>query len=52
MMGQLYNQSKIDNLEQLMLYHISRWVEAASMKSTGFDVVPACRALEADIMCE
>lgn len=51
MMGQLYNQSKVDNLEQLMLHHISLWLDGANIKSNGFDVVPACRALEADIMC-
>ncbi|KAF3762830.1 cytochrome P450, partial [Cryphonectria parasitica EP155] len=52
MMGQLYNKSKIDKLQELMQLHIARWLEAARRRPSGFDVVPACRALEADIISD
>ena len=51
-MGQLFNRSKMDNLEELMVQHISEFIAAVKQKGRAFDLMPACRALEADIICE
>lgn len=51
-MGQLFNLSKMDNLRELMLQQVDGFVRA--LKQGGHrpvDLVPACRALEADIVC-
>lgn len=50
-MGQLFNRSKIQNLEALMLGHIREFVAALERKRGPLDAGSACRALEADIMC-
>lgn len=52
-MGQLYNRSKMDNLHDLMLQTVTSFVEALKLH-TGSDVelVTACRALEADVICK
>lgn len=34
-----------------MLYHVNAFVEAMGHKRGAIDVGPACRALEADIIC-
>ncbi|KAK0609856.1 Cytochrome P450 monooxygenase yanH, partial [Lasiodiplodia hormozganensis] len=51
LMGQLFNLSKMDNLRELMLQQVDGFVRA--LKQGGHrpvDLVPACRALEADIV--
>ncbi|KAK1716874.1 uncharacterized protein BDZ83DRAFT_722671 [Colletotrichum acutatum] len=51
-LGQLFSRSNIEKLEGLMLHHIEEFISAVGKRSTSFDVGPACRALEADIICE
>ena len=51
-MGQLYNRSKMDNLEELMVQHVEQLVGAIKHTTGSFDIMPACRALEADIICK
>lgn len=51
LMGQLFNRSKMDNLEELMVRHVEELVGAVKHTTGSFDVMPACRALEADIIC-
>lgn len=51
MMGQLYNRSKMPNLESLMCRHISEFIKTIGSREGPFDVAVACRALEADIIC-
>lgn len=34
-----------------MLHHINSFVEAMGQKRGAIDIGPACRALEADIIC-
>ena len=51
-MGQLFNQSKIGALEGMMTQNISTFVRALEQQiSQPIEVVRACRALEADIVC-
>ncbi|KAI1076101.1 benzoate 4-monooxygenase cytochrome p450 [Whalleya microplaca] len=53
LMGQLFNRSKMDNLEGLMLHHINQWVAAIAKKTDMVvDLAAACRALEADIISD
>ncbi|GME25436.1 Benzoate 4-monooxygenase cytochrome p450 [Neofusicoccum parvum] len=53
LMGQLFNLSKMDNLRELMLQQVNGLVHALRVKrNQAIDLVPACRALEADIVCE
>ncbi|KAK7457688.1 cytochrome P450 [Colletotrichum acutatum] len=51
-LGQLFSRSNIEKLEGLMLHHIEEFISAVGKRSTSFDVGPACRALEADIISE
>ncbi|KAK6225498.1 benzoate 4-monooxygenase cytochrome p450 [Colletotrichum tabaci] len=51
-LGQLFSRSKIGNLEGLMLHHVNEFVRAVGQQQRPFDVGPACRALEADIISE
>lgn len=51
-MGQLFNLSKMDNLRELMLEQVNHFVRALTHgRHQPVDLVPACRALEADIVC-
>ncbi|KAL1614228.1 hypothetical protein SLS56_012160 [Neofusicoccum ribis] len=51
LMGQLFNLSQMDNLRELMLQQVNGLVHALRMKrNQAIDLVPACRALEADIV--
>lgn len=50
-LGQLFSRSNIAKLEGLMLHHINAFVDAIGHKDGPIDVGPACRALEADIIC-
>ncbi|PMD40842.1 benzoate 4-monooxygenase cytochrome p450 [Hyaloscypha variabilis F] len=51
LMGQLFNQSKMNALEGMMTQHISAFVHALEQRiSQPIEVVRACRALEADIV--
>ncbi|KAH8658163.1 benzoate 4-monooxygenase cytochrome p450 [Xylariales sp. PMI_506] len=53
LMGQLFNRSKMHLLEGLMLDHAERFAAAVGQLSAdGLDLVPACRALEADIISD
>lgn len=53
LMGQLFNLSKMDNLRELMLQQVNGLVHALRVKrNQEIDLVPACRALEADIVCK
>lgn len=52
-MGQLFNRGKIDNLNGLMLDQIRDFITAIrSRHIQSLNLVPACRALEADIVCK
>lgn len=51
-MGQLFNRSQMHKLEGLMLHHISTFVRAIAGLKGQVDLTPACRALEADIICK
>lgn len=50
-LGQLFSRTNIAKLEGLMLHHINAFVDAVGQKRGPIDVGPACRALEADIIC-
>lgn len=50
-LGQLFSRTNITKLEGLMLHHINAFVDAVGQKHGSIDVGPACRALEADIIC-
>lgn len=50
-LGQLFSRTNIAKLEGLMLHHINAFVDAVGQKHGPIDVGPACRALEADIIC-
>ncbi|KAF4309936.1 cytochrome p450 [Botryosphaeria dothidea] len=51
LMGQLFNLSKMDNLRELMLEQVNHFVRALTHgRHQPVDLVPACRALEADIV--
>ncbi|KAK1459942.1 cytochrome P450 [Colletotrichum melonis] len=51
-LGQLFSRSNIEKLEGLMLHHIDNFVSAVERRSVSFDIGPACRALEADIISD
>lgn len=51
LMGQLFNRSQMHKLEGLMLQHIDNFVRIATLTKNEVNLMPACRALEADIMC-
>ncbi|CCD50025.1 hypothetical protein BofuT4_P092970.1 [Botrytis cinerea T4] len=51
LMGQLFNRSQMHKLEGLMLHHIEGFVQNIASSRDGVDLLPVCRALEADIMC-
>ncbi|KAH7031818.1 benzoate 4-monooxygenase cytochrome p450 [Macrophomina phaseolina] len=51
LMGQLFNLSKMDNLTELMLEQVTCFVDALKQgRYQAVDLIPACRALEADIV--
>lgn len=50
-MGQLFNRSQMHKLEGLMLHHIDEFVKAIMLTKDRVDLMPACRSLEADIIC-
>ncbi|EKG17548.1 UcrQ [Macrophomina phaseolina MS6] len=51
LMGQLFNLSKMDNLTELMLEQVNCFVDALKQgRYQAVDLIPACRALEADIV--
>ncbi len=54
LMGQLYNRSRMDNLHGLMNQVIGDFIRTLKQgfQHKPIDCTPACRALEADIMCE
>lgn len=52
-MGQVYNRSKMDNVHDLMLEEVQNFVSVLQAKAgTCVELVTACRALEADIICK
>lgn len=51
-MGQLYSRSKISDLKGLMRKHVAHWIECISPQRSAIDLMSACRALEADIVCK
>lgn len=51
-MGQLFNRSKMEHLEGLMAQQVAELVAAIKQRNRAFDLMPACRALEADIICK
>ncbi|KAK8903396.1 hypothetical protein QC760_007873 [Botrytis cinerea] len=52
LMGQLFNRSQMHKLEGLMLHHIEGFVQNIASSRDGVDLLPVCRALEADIMSD
>lgn len=53
-MGVLFNRSRVPSLIPMMLDQISRFNDLlANLYQKGpIDLVPTCRALEADVVCE
>ena len=52
-MGVLFNRSKVPILTQMMVEEISRFNTLLGNLSQGsLDLIPTCRALEADIVCK
>lgn len=52
-MGVLFNRSRVPLLTQMMLEEISNFEKLLAKLSQGkVNLVPTCRALEADIVCE
>lgn len=52
-MGQLFNLSKIGALEGLMVENVTAFIQALHQKlPRQVEVITACRALEADIVCK
>lgn len=52
-MGVLFNRSKVPLLTQMMLEELSNFQNLLAKLSRGaVDLVPTCRALEADIVCK
>ena len=51
-MGRLYTRSRIVLLENLMLRQVGRWCDIMRNQRHVHDLSWACRALEADIVCE
>ena len=49
-MARVYGKSKIGGIEELLGRHTEAWV-ASDRWAGSVDLVTACRALEADIMC-
>lgn len=53
LMGQLYNRSKMDNLQDMMLEVVTSFVGALTLQAgSHVELVTACRALEADVICK
>lgn len=53
LMGQVYNRSKMDNLHDLMVENVMGFVKALQVKtSSTVDLMTACRAFEADVICK
>ncbi|KAF7952978.1 hypothetical protein EAE96_006200 [Botrytis aclada] len=52
LMGQLFNRSQMHKLEGLMLYHIDNFVQTVASSKDEVNLLPVCRALEADIMSD
>ena len=51
-MGRLYTRSRIVLLENMMLRQVERWCDIMRNQRHVHDLSWACRALEADIVCE
>lgn len=52
-MGQIFNLSKMGLLEEMMLSNVYAFIQALEQQQPRVvEVVKACRALEADIVCE
>lgn len=53
-MGVLFNRSRVPSLTPMMLEQISRFntLLADLCQKGPIDLVPTCRALEADIVCK
>lgn len=53
LMGQLYNRSKMYILHDMMLEAVTSFVEALKLHAGSYvELVTACRALEADVICK
>ncbi|KAM0810056.1 putative Cytochrome P450 [Seiridium cardinale] len=52
LMGQLFNRSQMHKLEGLMVHHISTFIHAITVSRNEVNLMPACRALEADIISD
>lgn len=53
LMGQLYNRSKMDNLHDMMLETVTSFVKALKLHTASHvELVTACRALEAEVICK
>lgn len=50
-MGQLFNRSKVSRLEPLISSHVEKFVNQVRFLGPRVDLMEACRALEADIIC-
>lgn len=51
-MGQLFNRSQMHKLEGLMTHHVNTFVQILASMKDEVNLTPACRALEADIICK
>ncbi|KAF7887599.1 hypothetical protein EAF00_009893 [Botryotinia globosa] len=52
LMGQLFNRSQMHKLEGLMINHIDQFVQSIASSRDRVNLLPVCRALEADIMSD
>ncbi|KAK6082695.1 cytochrome P450 [Seiridium cupressi] len=52
LMGQLFNRSQMHKLEGLMVHHIGTFIQAITVSKNEVNLMPACRALEADIISD
>ncbi|KAK6206351.1 hypothetical protein LQW54_007803 [Pestalotiopsis sp. IQ-011] len=52
LMGQIFNRSQMHKLEGLMMHHIGAFIRALSSTRDEVNLMPACRALEADIISD
>lgn len=52
MMAQIYTKGKLGDSAGLLIAHTEAWVSSGRWSANVVDLSHACRALEADIMCQ
>ena len=51
-MAQVYSKGKLGDIAVMLIAHTEAWVSSGRWSANVADLSHACRALEADIMCE